>query len=398
MRKLIFISHVIRFPYGPGAAARMRNYALGLSRCGVEATILCLKPYESFGRSIVYNEWHGYVENVAYFYPCGTTIMENNKFKRILQNMKGIIGAIYYIIQQKKFNNIKALIYYGVSHSNMYSFFGYILSRIAKVPYIGEATEQPFVYLAQGLWKKVNEKIFWQFICKLFDGVIVISKHLEWQFRQHVRKKAQIELIPIMVDVAQYAQDDIMPENLITYCGTFNHYEEIKILLDAWNEILSDFPSYKLAIIGDKLEPNYIKIYQEVLKLRIEDRVLFTGNLKPSELAAFLKKSKVLVLPRENGLFSLAGLPNKLGEYLATGRPVVCTAVGDIPIYIKDKKEAYLVEPGNKKQFIEELKYILNNYEEAKIVGKAGKKAAERFFTIELNCKRLLAFIERLSN
>lgn len=57
-----------------------------------------------------------------------------------------------------------------------------------------------------------------------------------------MRKKPQIELIPIKVDVAQYTQDDIMPENLIIYCGTLNHYEEIKILLDTWNEVLSDFP------------------------------------------------------------------------------------------------------------------------------------------------------------
>jgi hypothetical protein len=79
LRKLIYVGHFIRFSYGPGAAARMRNYALRLSRCGVEATILCLKPYESFGRSTVNNEWQGYIENVGYFYPFGTTIMENKK-------------------------------------------------------------------------------------------------------------------------------------------------------------------------------------------------------------------------------------------------------------------------------------------------------------------------------
>ena len=61
------------------------------------------------------------------------------------------------------------------------------------------------------------------------------------------------------------------------------------------------------------------------------------------ELFERLRTARVLALPRPAGSFSQAGLPTKVAEYLASGRPVVVTAVGDLPLYLRDGVDAYLV-------------------------------------------------------
>ena len=39
------------------------------------------------------------------------------------------------------------------------------------------------------------------------------------------------------------------------------------------------------------------------------------------------------------------GFPTKLGEYLATGKPVCVTKVGEITVYLEDNVSAFLAEP-----------------------------------------------------
>ena len=49
----------------------------------------------------------------------------------------------------------------------------------------------------------------------------------------------------------------------------------------------------------------------------------------------------MLVLARPDNIQAKGGFPTKLGEYLATGNPVVVTKVGEIPNYLIDGVNAF---------------------------------------------------------
>jgi glycosyltransferase involved in cell wall biosynthesis len=104
----------------------------------------------------------------------------------------------------------------------------------------------------------------------------------------------------------------------------------------------------------------------------------------------------MLVLLRRDGLFSRAGLPTKLGEYLASGRPVVTTAVGDIPRYLRHGISAYLVASADPEAFADQMSYVLSHADEARTVGMRGRLAAERYFDYRRHGERLNAFIRDL--
>ena len=102
----------------------------------------------------------------------------------------------------------------------------------------------------------------------------------------------------------------------------------------------------------------------------------------------------MLALPRPAGAFSQAGLPTKMAEYLASGVPTVVTAVGDLPLYLRDGIDAYLVAPGDPAAFGARLCEALAD-PDAALVGRRGRRVAAEQFDPARHGRRILAFIAR---
>ena len=103
--------------------------------------------------------------------------------------------------------------------------------------------------------------------------------------------------------------------------------------------------------------------------------------------------ANVLALARPDSHQAQGGFPTKLGEYLATGKPVCVTSVGEISDYLKDNISAFIAEPGNVDSFIDALNRVLCNAKHAEYVGLNGKIVAEKEFSIDIQSKRLATFL-----
>ena len=313
-----------------------------------------------------------------------------------MQNLNGLIGAIKYISTHMKTERIMTILYYDIGASSFYTFFGWILSRWLKVPFVGESTEEPFIYVKNSLWKWIRKTIFWKFTIKLPDGIIVISQHLKDKFARATRRCVPIELIPVIVDVNRFTNRIPDKSKTVTFVGSLSHDDEIDLLLEAWSDIWTDFREFHLCIVGSAPSHRLKTLKEKVDYFGLKDGVTFTGLVERNLIPNLLQNSTALVLPRPSGLYSKAGLPNKLGEYLASYRPVICTSVGDIPLYLTDGENAFLVEPGNIRMFSEKLRFVLRNKDDAIRVGIRGRLVAEEEFSMEKNCRRLIEFFQRL--
>jgi len=109
-----------------------------------------------------------------------------------------------------------------------------------------------------------------------------------------------------------------------------------------------------------------------------------------------LAGADVLVLPRSLGEFSQAGFPNKLGEYLASGRPVVVTKVGDIPNYLVDGQSAFLVDPDDCDAFARALVSALTDPAQAEVIGARGQAVARQLLASPMVARRIADFIAQL--
>jgi glycosyltransferase involved in cell wall biosynthesis len=98
-----------------------------------------------------------------------------------------------------------------------------------------------------------------------------------------------------------------------------------------------------------------------------------------------------MLFPLKNYLTSL---PIKVFEYMACSLPVV---MSDFPYWKKMFGEcALFADPYNPKHIIKKVSYLLDNPDEAKKMGKTGKRLIEETYSWETENKKLLNVYENL--
>jgi glycosyltransferase involved in cell wall biosynthesis len=207
--------------------------------------------------------------------------------------------------------------------------------------------------------------------------------------------------VPVMVDSALVPQGaggagHDAPRRVL-YCGSLRHIDEVERAIRAFATATTTFPGVRLVIVGGGPARLKERADSLVRLLELKDRVEFVDRIERDDLAALMHAAEVLVLPRAAGLFSQAGLPNKLGEYLVSGRPVIVTANGDVPLYVDDGVSSYLVEPGDDAMFAARLRQVLEHPDEAAAVGVRGREVAMREFDYGFHGARLHSFFSSLS-
>jgi glycosyltransferase involved in cell wall biosynthesis len=86
-------------------------------------------------------------------------------------------------------------------------------------------------------------------------------------------------------------------------------------------------------------------------------------------------------MTRNNSLYANAGFPFKLGEFLAAGKAIIATNVGDVSQYLTNGINALVIPPESEKAIEEALCLCIeNNNELRKKIGSEAKKTALKYF------------------
>ncbi len=126
----------------------------------------------------------------------------------------------------------------------------------------------------------------------------------------------------------------------------------------------------RLMIVGGG--PLAQQLHQHALALGMEDKTWFTGDR--DDVNELLKSMDVFVLP------SIAeGVSNTLLEAMATGIPVIATAVGGAPDIIEPSINGYLVDVGDHKTIASLITSILSTEEDSSLGLKAREKVNSEF-------------------
>jgi glycosyltransferase involved in cell wall biosynthesis len=169
-------------------------------------------------------------------------------------------------------------------------------------------------------------------------------------------------------------------EPVILYAGVLTPLKGVHHLLHAFAKVAQEFPEVRLEIVGRDENPDYAKeLRQEVFRLRLNGRVSFVGKVPQAELANQMHRSRVFVLPTYS-----EGLPRVVFEAMATGVPVIATAVSGIPEIIQNEITGFLVPPGDEEALAERLRWVLKHPQEAKAMGHRAREFARSFFSPEV--------------
>ncbi|GEM_PF-962963 len=233
-------------------------------------------------------------------------------------------------------------------------------------------------------------------ICLVMTDVLI--KH--YRKFQYCKESLIFFKVPMTVDLKRFDTFSINTKfegPYIAYCGSGGFYTNgLDILIRSFSLISEDFPNLRLLIAafwgqdGDRM----LELINET---KLNKKVVYLGVLGRDEIPPFLQGAEALVLPRPESRQASGGFPTKLGEYLATGRPVCASRVGEIPNYLIDGISAYLHEPGNIFDLADSLKRVLNNKEESLKIGLNGRSVAQHHFNMEVQADRIFDLLKKRS-
>ena len=376
---------------------RLISIATGLMQARCSVKVICIKPTEN-QRISKNNEYSGAYRNIEFVYSSGTPYRGKNPLRRTYLYFAGILMAGFMLIKDNKRDKID-VVFMGVTNLLNYVWF-YLICKALRIKYIQERSEYPFIKDKWSYFDKYTLYLYLTFVCKFFDGFVVITHRLHEYFKPHLRNNCPVFLLPILVEPQRFSlETEVASEEYIAYCGSMQGDKDgIPILIDAFKIFNDDYPGIKLYLIGSTHFNGFPQLQEKINSLAIQNHIVFTGPVIRDDLPQILGKALMLVLARPDNKQSEAGFPTKLGEYLATGKPVVVTRVGEIPEYLEDHINAFIAPPGDSAQFAMKMKHVMLNYDEALKIGQAGRQLAQTTFNSTLQGNELAHWLKKLKN
>ena len=112
-------------------------------------------------------------------------------------------------------------------------------------------------------------------------------------------------------------------DRVIVYMGSFFYFSGLIDALDEFAEVLKSSLNLKFLLVGGGERDAGLK--QQVERLGISEKVVFTGFVSYEELPRYLKVADVAVNTLEPTLVANVAFPNKVLQYMAAGLPVAST-------------------------------------------------------------------------
>jgi glycosyltransferase involved in cell wall biosynthesis len=230
---------------------------------------------------------------------------------------------------------------------------------------------------------KYKSAVFFRKRLDLFaSGFTAVSTHLYDKFS---RKFPRVPLFLLPVTVNQALLTGIIKNrssSLLTlfYSGSFNEKDGLPYLLEGIYLAREEGIDLKLLVSGKGTAKEMAHFREVAGKFGLGDVVDYRGFLNRDDYVELLvKQVDVCCMTRINSAYANAGFPFKLGEFLATGKPVIASVVGDVGKYLT-AEDAYLVVPEKPLEIKNAIVDIFHNPARAHQVGANGRKVAGDHF------------------
>lgn len=392
---LVFVSSE-KYPNGGAAANRHMAYAKGLVEAGHLVHFVLLS--KQITRNSEYIE-----EGIEYI--CAFPVRYGssyNKIKKLSLLLRSINARKKILLRLHKEKKIDTIILLDTLARILIPLISFAKKNHIKV--IHERTEYPFVVSGKGLMMKINLKIYLSYVLKKFDGIYVITQALKTYFDKLLGNTIPIVIINMIIDPARFKEVKtgcVQNDQYIAYCGSMDDDKDgVDILIKAFRDALIKKRinnDTRLMLIGNVNHEAFKKKLDKIFEQKdYLNNIILTGKIERIKVPGLLNDAAALALARPNNKQAEGGFPTKLGEYLATGKPVIITDVGEICNFLTDGYNAFVAKPGDVDSFSEKISEVFADYSKALEIGKNGESLIYNEFNYFKQAVKLAEFIESL--
>ena len=244
------------------------------------------------------------------------------------------------------------------------------------------------------VFHKIDAWLKDHFVIRFFDAYLPIS-HFLLEKCNNVSKKKPKLIVPIMAD---YTTEPITQniEPRFSYCCSVWYMMRHPMLLDAMDRLVEKHPTAELMLILSGNDKD-IELFKQTIKERkCANNITIRSKVPFDELNRIYQTSVGLIIPLDpNSVADIARFSQKIAEYIATGRPIITNAVGEIPYYFKDRDSAYFADY-SADGFYEVMNEIMKDRETADKIGHEGFIVGCEYFDSMVNAIKMVEFISNV--
>lgn len=233
---------------------------------------------------------------------------------------------------------------------------------------------------------------------------VVLNEPLRLRLIEKGIREERIEVIPNGVNVDDFSMSREEVERVrakyrlegitVLFAGTLTPRKGADHLVRAAELILKEREDVTFLLVGNyRLDEGFAsKVMRYVRNRGLGGNIRFTGFVPYEDLKALYSACDIFVLPSLEEGFGVV-----LTEALASGKPLIGSNVGGIPMQIKDGWNGFLVEPANEEQLAEKIGYLLDNVEVRERMGKNSRALAGEEFDWAKIAERYLKLYEEVA-
>lgn len=169
-----------------------------------------------------------------------------------------------------------------------------------------------------------------------------------------------------------------LPNDPLLLCmGRMVPWKRFDWAIDLFAEIVHDYPTARLVLVGDGVERE--ALVERVAQHKLQARVTFTGLLAPAAAAEQISRSTLVLLPST----AMENIPYVAVEAGWLARPVIASAVSGLPEIIVDGTTGYLVGPTDKAAWLTRIRHLLDCPQAAQQLGEQACNYVHRKFALD---------------
>lgn len=214
------------------------------------------------------------------------------------------------------------------------------------------------------------------------DAVVVISRYLRDKYTALGCRP--VVLVPTIISCERWHCGPRLRRARLRflYSGSLAETYAVAEIVEALGVLAAEGRDFEIRLIGMAQQHS---AYEETVRRRaralgLADRVTFEQFLPLEEVRRRICEADVLLCIRKESWYGRSGLPTKLSEYLASGRLVVTSGVGDVGHYVRDGESALIVSSTRAEDIVGVLRRCLEGGADLDRIAAAGAEVARAHF------------------
>ncbi|MCA9732595.1 MAG: glycosyltransferase family 4 protein [Deferribacteres bacterium] len=285
-----------------------------------------------------------------------------------------------------------------------------LAAKMLKIPVVVEAdcppTHEWVEFYGKNFWRfKEMSSAMELFVLRNADAVITQSNALSDYYIKQGIPATKITMITNGADIEKFAprekdtkildKHNLHGKTVIGWVGAGISWTGIGILVETIGKLLRENKNLALLMVGSK--ENMEEMQKSLVTEEIADQVVLAGFIPFGQVPNYVSCMDIVLAPYPDFDFFYAS-SMKLFEYMAAGKAIVATEVGQIAEVIEDGKNGFLFNRQNVAGLYEKISKLVASKDLREELGKNARIDAEKIYNWDIIAARMIDVFEKIKN